>query len=355
MEAESISDWYATARIDGTLAVSKGLFKTLAGRELRAQRYARRKLFSAMAREEPILFLDFPLRSTLQPFFVTADEPGEILKTLFSARSTTLAKAGPAQRNKYMRIHDVIDIWRRNRARLSANDIYFRNRKLDRAFDCAAISDFNVIPNLPARIRELEVATLLMGTTGCMTDSHSDDPDGCNYCISGKKLWLIWDGAEGRQVGLQDCEYDDVTERAKFDLEGFLSLPSARWFLVSKGKTLFLPGRFTHKVITLERYLGISSFYVGFPNALSSLTRWKLRGATMVIEDDWRQIAKGVIAQLRETANNDRHEKHKWGFHHVAESLIYWERRYSRTEKRRIQAEPLFRELREEMLALSRK
>src|SRR6266849_1913263 len=125
------------------------------------------------------------------------------------------------------------------------------SRSSDRVCDSSAISNFNTLRNGPERLRDLEVATVLMGTAGSMTDAHSDDPDGCNHCIFGKKLWLVWDRREGQASGLQDCEYDDVYTQAPFDLGSFASMRSAQWFVVSKGNTLFLPGHLTHRVITL--------------------------------------------------------------------------------------------------------
>jgi len=103
--------------------------------------------------------------------------------------------------------------------------------------------------------------TLVISSQGNVTDSHSDDPDGSNHCFVGRKLWLAWDTFEGRAAGLQDCSRDLVRERARFDLATFAALPSACWWTVGAGETLFLPGRLTHRVITLEPYIGIGSFY----------------------------------------------------------------------------------------------
>ncbi len=345
MHASLVTHWKQAAEIDKSLILSGKVLKNLVGLELRPENYSRRRLFSAMARQEPILFNNFPLRSTLRAFFHNGDEPANRLKSLFSSTTKTLARAGPARRVKYLRVHEVIDIWRRGRATLSANDVYFRTSKLDRVFDCEAIGDFNVIPTAPPRIRHLEVATLLMGTAGCMTDSHSDDPDGCNHCIVGKKLWLVWDRREGQQHGLEDCEYNDVRTQSKFSLEAFLPLRSSNWFTVSEGQTLFLPGNLTHKVMTLEKYIGISSFYVGLPNALSSFTRWQLNGTIMVTEQFRNEIIKLVLRQLERTAAGSRQLKHTWGYYHLEEALRHWERKYTRAQREELRSNPLFREL----------
>ena len=70
----------------------------------------------------------------------------------------------------------------------------------------------------------------------------------------------MWDTQEGRKAGLEDVERDIVYGRAAFDLPTFCKLDSARWLTVGPEETLFLPGRFTHRVVTVERYLGFGSF-----------------------------------------------------------------------------------------------
>jgi hypothetical protein len=301
MDTRSAAYWRRAAALDPSLLYWETSAADLDRLELRPQRYSRSSLFRAVARQEPVVFSDYPLRSTLRKFFHD-DNPSLRLKTLFGSRSKTSTKSGPSQSIKTRRVHEVVDIWQRNRAIVSANDIFYRHPKRDSAFDCEAIGDFSVLRHAPARVRDLEVATLLMGTTGCMTDSHSDDSDGCNHCIAGRKFWLVWDRLEGTEQGLQDCEYETVYEGVNcyFDIRAFSSLRSSRWFTISKGQTLFLPGNLTHKVLTIERYIGISNFYVGLPNALTSLTRWRIHGAKMVTEDLWerhRDVGHETVAQ----------------------------------------------------------
>jgi hypothetical protein len=299
-----------------------------------------------MARQEPILFGDFPVRKALDGFFLGEPEMlPQVLKSLFPRNHTTLAKLGPSKRARYLRVHDVIEGWVKDRATLSANDIFFRNLKLDRVFDCAALSDFNVLCNAREEISRLEVATMLLGTTGCMTDSHADDPDGTNHCICGRKLWLVWDRHEGQRNGLESCEHDAVYDRAKFDIHRFASLKSSKWFVMSRGLTLFLPGHLTHKVICLEQYLGISSFYVSLPNALACLARWKLSGTLMVTEENQAEIAGMVIDQLKKTAGNGLESKRRWGFFHVRAALSCWRARFTPEQRRRMLAENPFNEL----------
>jgi len=354
MDETAAACWSAAATIDGSVRLPARLACRVADLEIRPERYSRRRLFSAMARQEIVLFDDFPLRGSMRRYFLDRREPVSAIRKLFGPRATTLVKAGPAQRVKRLRVHDVVDAWSQGRGVLSANDVFYRELGLDQAFDCEAIGDFSVLRHAPRRIREIEVATLLMGTRGCMSDSHSDDPDGCNHCVIGRKFWLVWDRREGQAAGLQDCEYDDVYTRAHFDVATFSRLASARWFVVSEGTTLFLPGNFTHKVITLERYLGISNFYVALPNALSSLTRWRLHGAHMVSEAIWSQVLRLVVERLRSTAEGRRSDRHFWGFYHVGDALAQWRRRYSADERGRMQALPAFHALHELMTRCAR-
>jgi len=349
MDAGARGCWEDAAGTDPTLAARSGPPRALGSKQIHPVRYSRKRLFTAMARQEPVIFADSPLRASFGAFFVPGRDPVEQLRPHIRPSSTTLARLGPAQTLRRMRVHDLMDRWQRDRQRVVANDTYFRDLKLDRVFDCDAISDFNILRNTPLRISDLEVATILLGTAGCMTDSHSDDPDGANHCIAGKKLWLVWDRREGERRGIEDTEYGPARRRARFDLRSFASLPSAGWFLMTPGRTLFLPGHLTHKVITLERYCGISSFYVSLPNALASLSRWRLRGARMVTESLWREILALVARRLRLVSAGDRRAKERWGFYFIPEALRHWSRRHTERDRARMLADPAFRGLHEAM------
>ncbi len=339
--------WDSAAEIDPTLRVTSAAARNLRALELRPRHYTRRRFFSAMARQEVMVYDDFPLRRSLRRFFPDDEQLADRLRHLFQRSRPTLAKLGPSKKPQYLPVREVIAHWEVGRRVISANDVFYRHLKLDRKFDCAAIADFSILPTAPPRIRRLEVATLLMGTAGCMTDSHADDPDGSNHCIAGTKLWLIWDRREGQRHGLQDCEYDTVYAQAAFDLRTFTKLRSARWFLMGEGRTLFMPGNHTHKVITLERYLGISSFYVGLPNALSSVSRWKLHGTIMITDAHRNTIMRMLIRQLDRVAAGQRALKLQWGFDHLGEALEHWETAHTADERNRLRADPVFRELQE--------
>lgn len=353
MDERRAAFWARAQRIDESLSSSRRASRQLAALEIRPVRYSRAKLFRSMARQEVVLFRDHPVGPPLRAFFLTKGGPEGQMKSLFRPTATTLTKSGPAQRRAHLSVHEAVDIWQRNRRVFSANDVFYRSLGLDRVFDCSAFCDFNVLWRAPWGLRELEVATLLMGTIGAMSDSHSDDPDGTNHCIMGRKLWLVWDRLEGRDHGLEDCEYDDVSTRAKFDLETFMTLQSARWFTVSTGTTLFLPGSFTHKVITIERYLGLSSFYVALPNALASLARWILRPTNMIKPHHRVAIAKRLVRRLRVTSAADRATKHRWGFYYVHEAAEALHDMCTSRQREVLAADPAFSTLAAEMVKIS--
>lgn len=338
--------WDAAAATDQSLRGWRRCRSQLEPIELRSQPYSRTKLFSAIVRQEPIILDDFPVRAQLEKFFDHGHDTADRLRRLFrKSTATTLTRLGPAKRVRYLPISEVIDRWEKSRGLISANDIFYRTEGFDRVFDCSAIASFNILPTSPPRIKYLEVATMLMGTKGCMTDSHSDDPDGCNYCILGRKFWLVWDRKEGQANGLADCEHEYVSDKAQFDLRRFARLSSARWFTLSQGQTLFLPGNHTHKVITIERYLGISSFYVGLPNALSSLSRWELNKTIMVTPPLRNQIITLLTRQLDEVANGTDEQKLTWGFDYLAPSLRHWKRHHPLAVRSELLSNPRFHNL----------
>ena len=140
--------------------------------------------------------------------------------------------------------------------------------------DCSHLSSFNLLAGAPDPIGTEEILTMVVSSAGTLSDSHTDDPDGSNHCFAGEKLWLVWHTFQGLAQGLEDVERCDVFgDRAAFSLAGFLAVPGSRWFVVRPGLTLFLPGHLRHKVITLERYLGVGSFFVMLPSYLCTLLR----------------------------------------------------------------------------------
>lgn len=169
--------------------------------------------------------------------------------------------------------------------------------------------------------------TLVICSTASFTDSHTDDPDGSNHCYAGRKLWLIWDSETGISRGLEDIERCEVYGKAAFDLDTFLAIRGSRWFIVSPGQTLFLPGNYAHKVITLKDYIGIGSFFVMLPAFVRTLLRWSRTpplwtltnhtGEYARLLDDITRLVTRRIQYLN--ASTPRARRH-WGLRHLQES-----------------------------------
>jgi hypothetical protein len=204
-----------------------------------------------------------------------------------------------------------------------------------------------------------EMMTLVVSSEGNVTDSHSDDPDGSNHAFLGTKLWLAWDTYEGRVRGLEDVEIDTVEKRAAFDMNTFLSVPSARWFLVGEGDTLFLPGKMTHKVITLEHYIGVGSFYVALPSALETLERWYTRGPLWEHADTdgstadvLDSIAMQATRQVKALRHGTAMKQEQWGLRYLESAVMEWDRCTPAVKKRRLLEHPAFAQLVGEVMGL---
>jgi hypothetical protein len=175
--------------------------------------------------------------------------------------------------------------------------------------------------------------TMVISSAGVYTDSHSDSPDGSNHCFVGKKLWLVWDTFEGIAKGLEDFERADIEGQAAFSISAFLSIPSARWFTVEDGQTLFLPGHLTHKVVTLKDYLGIGSFFCMLPSYWRTLARWTEHaplfalnarpGERMTLVD---LITRLAIRKVRWLAGRPGHERDRWGVRYLVAAVDEWQR-----------------------------
>ena len=139
-------------------------------------------------------------------------------------------RAGQSGTRVHLSSHDLVARWQRGRAQISVTDFHFRNTRLELAVDLRPLSNFNLLAHARRPIADQEMMTLVLSSQGAFTDSHSDDPDGSNHCVSGRKLWLVWDTWEGRKAGLEDVERDLVNGRAAFDLPTFwcIRLPSGR-------------------------------------------------------------------------------------------------------------------------------
>jgi len=192
-------------------------------------------------------------------------------------------------------------------------------------------------------MEQLEMMTLVISSKGNVTDNHTDDCDGSNHCFAGKKLWLAWDRMEGRARGFEDVDRDSVIDAAAFDMKDFLSMESSRWFTVGENETLFLPGSLTHKVITLEPYLGLGSFHVALPGYIRSLKRWILYD-TLDIEPKKLidKINDAVIRRIRRLQDSSHRTREHWGLREMRKSIALWKKSESMEIKDSLLRHPLF-------------
>ena len=217
-------------------------------------------------------------------------------------------------------------------------DLHFRETKFEKRVEADALSDFNIYCFNQTLIEYLEMMTMVISSSGNVTESHTDDSDGSNHCFTGQKLWLTWDRVEGQERGLQDVTFDDVRGDAKFSIKNFLKVPSAKWFVVSANRTLFLPGNLTHRVITLEKYIGIGSFHVALPSYIRSLRRWILTGSTDVTPELMEIINQEAVAQLGRLKKGPASLKNTYGLSYIKPSIDHW-LKHEDPQKRRVMLE----------------
>jgi hypothetical protein len=98
----------------------------------------------------------------------------------------------------------------------------------------------------------------------------------------------------------------------------FLSLKSACWLTVGRNETLFLPGRMTHKVVTLENYIGIGCFYLTLPNCLDTLMRWNKYGPLWSFNSPENaslldEVTEAATRKIRKLKLASAQIQEKWG------------------------------------------
>jgi hypothetical protein len=183
--------------------------------------------------------------------------------------------------------------------------------------DTTGLNDFNLLPRGAQGFQSQD--SLVISSMGAVTDSHSDDHSGSNHSFVGTKVWLLWETLEGFEHGLEDVERGAVGHRAAFDLASFLAMRSSCWILIGPGQTMFIPAHLTHKVITLQQYLGLGSFHAGLPGFVDLLTRWAklppLWAAKGVGNDRCTVdfITRRAIRRVQSLRKASRSERLRWG------------------------------------------
>jgi hypothetical protein len=329
--------WHSATACDRTLRLAPEWLGVLAGKRIAPAPYSRGALFDAVARTQPALFHGVPVPVAGQARLGLVNALERALLHGFGREPCARAQVGPARVRRTLAVPELLRRWHSGRHLVSVTDLHVRGTPLARQIDTRVLSAFNLLPRGNDAMRRQEMMTLVVSSAGNVTDSHSDDPDGSNHCFVGRKLWLAWDTFEGRAAGLQDCEREPVNERARFRMDAFCRVPSARWWTVEDGQTLFLPGRFTHKVITLAPYIGIGSFYVTPASCLDSLTRWYVHGPLWASPDaDPRGDNAGLVDAIvgamsrraERLATSQASERGAWGFDHAGLGERTWRRRW---------------------------
>lgn len=354
--------WEPASGFDAALRASAALWRSLAPRRIAPRPWSREALFEAAARGRPALLSGVRVPVTGASRIGLAPALVRLLEQTFRdpARDESYVRAqvGPSRTRRRLTVAELLRRWSGDRHVVSVTDLHIRGTRLERDIDTSALSSFNLLPLGDDDMRRQEMMTLVVSSRGNVTDSHSDDPDGSNHCFVGRKLWLAWDTFEGRAARLQDCSRDLVHDHARFSLAAFSRLRSACWWTVEPGQTLFLPGRLTHRVITLDPYIGIGSFYCTPASVLENLSRWYAHGALWSLDDPAGEnahlvddIAASMAARLHRLAAQSARARRRWGLDFARAALDGWKRRVPATERRAAQRRPAFARVLQELQA----
>ena len=344
--------WKEAERMDPTLRVTTSQMSKLWQKFVEPEQFSQHNMFLNMAQRKVSIFRDVPV---LVRNYEGADTRATLIDALskkFPPRETSRVQVGPSQRVTRLPVREIMRRWLGGRAIVGVTDLHIRNTRVEEVINTDALSFFNTLIRGSEDLALQEMMTLVIASRGNVTDSHTDDPDGTNHCFFGKKLWLAWDTFEGMSAGLEDVERQDVYGKAKFTMSTFLSLKSARWFFVSTGETLFLPGNLAHKVVTLEPYLGVGSFHVGLPSSLDSFTRWLYYGPLWSIGDRKGEhadlvdeAAKATLRIARRVQAGSQRVQERWGYAEMKSAYNIWRRSVKADVRNRVMEHKGFREL----------
>lgn len=334
--------WEFAAKADPSLRSWQRLMPALKRKQLRARPYTRARQFSQMMKGQASVFTNFSVPIKQQGL---KDRRAVLLKVIrngFPTRQTAGVQVHSSHCTR-MKVSELMRRWERGRSILSVTDLHFRETKFAESIDTSALSDFNILCDDPFLIENLEMMTVVISSKGNLTDTHTDDCDGSNHCFLGKKLWLSWDRMEGRAKGFEDLDRDEVEGFARFDLSAFLALPSARWFVIKENETLFLAGSLSHKVITLEDYVGVGSFHVAIPSYVRALRRWILYDTLDVQPHHLlERINHAAIGKIRRLKKARADVRKKWGLAYLGPSIERWRLTERSRERNQLLANPQF-------------
>jgi len=183
----------------------------------------------------------------------------------------------------------ILKRWKANSHPFGVIDLPTGRSDVARIFDWQKFARPNLLSARSPRLRRFELCGPIVSTSGHITSAHVDDPDIWNTCAVGAKVWFMWDLGESiATVG--DPRKTDV----RFQLSWFAKLKSSRWAVVGAGAALYVPNNFVHRVVTIESYVGASSFFVSALSAPRQIRHWKRFGATWALSGDEPQFVSAV-------------------------------------------------------------
>jgi hypothetical protein len=344
--------WSTAQEMDHTLRVTSAQLRELKRKFVRPESFSREMMFHNMARRRVSVFRNVSVLVRSHRKAKEREVLIHALKSKFPRKETSRVQVGPSHTVTRLPVREIMRRWVGGKAIVGVTDLHIRGTRLEEVIDTRALSYFNTLILGSDDLALQEMMTLVIASPGNVTDSHTDDPDGTNHCFFGRKLWLAWDAFEGMDAGLEDVERQDVSGQAQFSIARFLRVKSARWFLVSTGDTLFLPGNLTHKVLTLEPYLGIGSFNLGLPNSLDSFTRWIQHGPLWSMNDPKGEnaglvdeAAKITLRIARLAQSGSQQIKRRWGFDYLHSAYRVWRKSVDSKTRARVMAHPDFHEI----------
>ncbi len=335
---------------DRSVVIRRKMLSKLEKRRIVPIQYSREDLFYAMANGDIRLFSDYPSPTV----GIGKSHPGKLIQSTlrnWRRKRKLKVRCGPSATIKYITNRELIDRWEAECGIVHITDLHIRDSKIESVIDPEKLSWFNLLSNHDCDAANQEMMTMVVSSRGSVSDSHSDAPDGSNYCFVGRKVWLMWDTFEGFNCGMEDNSREMVNNRCSFDMDRFLKMRSSQWLMISPGQTLFLPGDYTHKVITLEKYMGVGSFYVSLPNCLRTLSRWMVHGPVWSedlangqddeLVTDIAQVANRTVRRLKARSNR---MQQKWGYDFLPHSLNVWVQSTPKRQQKLLKSVPAFRD-----------
>lgn len=220
----------------------------------------------------------------------------------------------------WLNLEDIMSLWMDPFTRIHSTDICASKSMSHQLFNYDVINGHNLFSLGSTRVKQLQMLGMTVSTKGSITCSHTDDADSIIYGLAGKKLWLVWDYKEGSVKGLEDGERLMANRKPNFSMAQFLALNSSRWAIVEKDQMLFLPGKMTHRVVTLEDSIGLNCFRLSLPNLLNTLIRWmnyqplfiKRSGVNMG-DQILTEILKITLKQILKLKGASKLRQQEWG------------------------------------------